>query len=391
MSKGNKFCLVGGITLVITAFLFISPTILRAETGQDNGTIYVAENETVNENYYKAGRSLILDGTFYGDVIVAGENVEINGDVYGDIIAAARTIEVNGEVTGNIRVAAETIKINSAVGKNVNAFGNIVTIGDDAQIGWSALFGAAIFKFDGKVMGNIRGGAGEVTVDGWVDGNTNVAVGQGGDFTLGPNAKLQGNLDYTAPQKVVMDEEAEVWGETNYTPLALKDKDKKSAFLGWGYWFGKINALLGLIIVGLIILSLFKNRARKVVDNMIANSGKSMLWGLILLIATPIVAFIIMFTIVGLPLALIVSALYMVALYLTKIFTALAFGFIFWKFLLKKDLKDINIMWLLVIGVVIFIILTSIPFLGWLIGLVSAIWALGAMIPLRKKEIKAKS
>jgi len=61
------------------------------------------------------------------------------------------------------------------------------------------------------------------------------------------------------------------------------------------------------------------------------NLFRALLQGLILMFILPIIALLLLFTLIGIPLALIISAWWLVATYVARIFTAILVGQIILK------------------------------------------------------------
>ena len=107
--------------------------------------------------------------------------------------------------------------------------------------------------------------------------------------------------------------------------------------------------------------------------------------GIVWLILTPIVCLILMITIIGLPLGIIGLVMYFVVLYMVKVVASYAVGYQVLKWLGAQRAKD---GWVLLLGLVVFMILVAIPFIGWIIKCLLIIWALGALVEFKKEELK---
>jgi hypothetical protein len=85
-----------------------------------------------------------------------------------------------------------------------------------------------------------------------------------------------------------------------------------------------------------------------------------------------------MLTIVGIPLALILLALYLIALYLAKIFVFLLIA----QLLLHGKGRG----WSLLLGLALYEAILLVPFIGWIIALLTFFFGLGALF-MKEKEI----
>ena len=102
-------------------------------------------------------------------------------------------------------------------------------------------------------------------------------------------------------------------------------------------------------------------------------------WGAVILFATPIAAIMVCFTVVGIPIGLIALALYGIAVYLSQIPVALLIGRLIIRRSTEVESKGL-LVGVLALGLVILIILRLIPFLGFWIGLATALFGLGAVV-----------
>jgi cytoskeletal protein CcmA (bactofilin family) len=97
--------LMGGV------FSVVSPA--RAQGIQVTFDDSIASGEVVNNDAVLAGNSVNIDGKVEGDALAVGTSVEINGDVTGSLIAIGQNVVINGTVEGTVYVAAVTLDLGS--------------------------------------------------------------------------------------------------------------------------------------------------------------------------------------------------------------------------------------------------------------------------------------
>lgn len=375
-------------------FLFLSlPIVVFAQTSAFPQNISVAKDEVINDNYIRAANTIDINGTINGDAIMAANTITINGNVAGDVIAAASVININGEVGGNVRVVAMTIQINNKIGRNLNAFGNTVTLTKNSSIGWSLVFAASQIKIDSPVNGKIWGIGSQVTLANSVGTNVDINLGEEGVLTLTPEAKIKGDLNYSGTKDAVIQKGAQVIGETTHKPIPV-ELSKTEKFFSRNWIFLRVIGLFGILLVGVVIISLAKDKTKKITSVMWQQPAKIMLFGLIYLIVIPIALVLLIFTIIGGPLSLIGFCLYLIAVYIARIFTGTLIGQKIFEYIGKRKMepekKEINLIWPMILGTFILFILTSLPYVGWLFGLFAVIWALGGLGEVLKKKKEAE-
>ncbi|MFH1598584.1 MAG: hypothetical protein ABIB97_06020 [Patescibacteria group bacterium] len=371
------------IFLTLAVFITI-PAIALAQSYQAEVT--VSKNEVVDRNLIRAAQTVTIEGRVDGDVIVAANEITISGRVGGDVIAAGNNIRITGSVEGNVRVAGNNVEIDANVGKNLIAFGNTINISEKASVAWSALIFGSTVNQRGQIGGHLDGGAVNFKIYGQVGGDSTIHLSNDGNLTLYEESEIIGTLTYkgeTASQLTL--KSGATVGEKEFVVQKLPSISWK-ALAGWGagfYFFFKLVRLFGLLVVGLVLIALFHKKLYAITEEMLKKPAVYMGWGLVYLIVIPIILFLLLLTVIGIPLALIAGLLYGIVLYLTQIFAGLLIG----KKVLQsinKD-KEVSLTWAMIMGVFLYLILVSIPVIGWLVHLVAVIWILGAMAELLKK------
>jgi len=384
LNKKRFFLFTSLLVAIISLTTLSLASGASAEDSKEN--IYVGKEEIIESNFIQAGGTIDFNGQAQKDVIIAGGTINITGPVKGDVLVIGGTVRINGDVIGNVRGIGTTVEINSKVGKNVNVFGGTVILGEDAEIGWDVLIFASNIEIRGKVGGDVKGGAGNVVLANEVGGNVDLKIDtKDGHLVLYPTTNIKGNLTYTASTEAEIKEGAKIAGETTYKPAILPVAPIKKA-LGTSFFMGKIITLLGLLIVGLIIILLARKTSKTIGQRMTEKPWASLGWGAVYLIVTPIILFLVAITVIGIPLSLITLVVYLISLYLTKIFVGMVLGQKLLKWASKK--QEVSLVWAMLLGVVVFYILTGLPFVGWIISFLGVCWALGAMVEIKKQTLK---
>ncbi|MFH1187498.1 MAG: hypothetical protein V1688_01395, partial [bacterium] len=167
---------------------------------------------------------------------------------------------------------------------------------------------------------------------------------------------------------------------------------QKSKQRFWVFGFGIIISIFSALIIGLIIVSLFKEQALKITKKMTEHPFSSFAWGFVYLIIIPIISFIFLIFIVTIPLTVLMMIFYGIALYLTNIFVAILLGSKILKFSKKPENKEVvqagegeakteksALMKTMIVGVIVYVLIINIPVIGWSVRILAAIWALGAI------------
>ncbi|MAG29152.1 hypothetical protein CL632_03355 [bacterium] len=276
------------------------------------------------------------------DVMAFGGIVDINNPVTQDVLAAGGTVLIQDSVGGDVRALANKIIIDAPVEGNVAVVGNNIEITPKANIS-----GLLWVRGDNVVMnGNIAG-----------DANIKAK-------SFEQNGIISGEL--------IHEEISSSQAPTN-------------AFA----WFFSLTSFFGMLVVGLVLVSIWPKTVRRAITQSIKNPTHDILWGLGILVATPIAIIVLMFTIIGIPLAFILGAGLLVSLYLAKIMVGIILGtYIFGAIRGREIASKYSLLATMVLGVIVLWLVTGIPGIGWILKLLAMIWGLGLLVNLKLNTIK---
>ncbi|PKM87066.1 hypothetical protein CVU83_03450 [Candidatus Falkowbacteria bacterium HGW-Falkowbacteria-2] len=331
------------------------------------------EGQTIDGNLYAAGNNITIDGEIKGDLIAAAQTITVNGRLDGDLIAVGQTITVNGEVNGNIRIAANSGSLNGAVARNVNFIGNSISIGKNARVGWDLLSAAMNTDIMGVIGGNVYGEGDNIILSGKIGKNFNFSGdNRSRNITLAPQAAINGNLTYGEGTTLNMQEGSSVAGEIN--PVKAQPVKGKAMNKLWSI----IYSIFAAIVIGLVIIKPGRKIALGMNELIKHQTGMVFVWGLLTFLVVPMGAIILVFTIIGAPLALILIGLWLIMLWVGKIITAIFVGQTLITRFSRGEETSKTLTIGLMLGVIIAWLLFAIPFIGWLISLVATCIGIGA-------------
>jgi cytoskeletal protein CcmA (bactofilin family) len=369
------------ILLAALSLFLVLPAATQAFEVKSNPSVYIAKDQTVDGNLYAAGQSITIDGNVNGDVICAGQTVDISGDVAGDVICAGQVIIISGKVGGNARVAGNAIALKGEIARNTMAFGATVSLYNDATIGWDMMVGAGNLDIRGKIGGNLHGGAGATIIAGEIGKDVTLSLNSNSQeknsmLAIEKDTKINGNLTYTDQVDANIKDGAQINGEiTRNEPKSKAGKNDGKRWWAFGWGIGWVYSLLASLIVGFVLIGLWKNQVIKMTDNMLAKIKPSISWGFAIIFLTPIAIVLIMITIVGIPLALLILGSWLGAIFISKILIGIMIGRSlmekFWT--RKKDSLPLAVIFGLLTTNIIF----SIPIIGWIIALIGICWGIG--------------
>lgn len=337
----SQFGRIAVLTLVALLCVSTIGGVATAQEQQKTGSIVtIGPDEVHNGDLEATGGDVNIEGTVDGDLTVTGGSVTVSGDVSGDLTVTAGSAIISGNIDGNLLVV-----------------GGDVHIQDQATIGGTT-----------EVTG------GTITVDGTLGGDTQL---DGESVTIGPTATIDGDLIHSA-DSVDISDDAEITGElieqddldaTMLPDVSLPDIPEIAVTPLVGAYIFLANLLLGAVL--LVAAPRFSDHvSEQGVDRPIMSGGV----GIATLIGMPILLGVLFISIIGIPLAFLVSYSFIFVIWVGLVYGAFVIGT--WGL----SLFDINHQWgALALGLTIISLLYALPYGGVLLVAI-ALFGLGAFV-----------
>ena len=405
--------------------------------GRGGEKVVIEEGETIDDDLFVSAREFILKGKVKGDLAVLAQKVRIEKTavVEGDIYAAGQTVEVEGKVKGDIYATGQTIKLGGEVGDDIIAAGYALSVagkagGDFIGAGFSVELPGSLGKdflffgyqalLAGEVGRNARFAGNGIKISGRIGGNVEVDVGEAEEgglppgfpfysglptvpfvppgLTLEEKARIDGNLRYTAREEVSIPAGV-VRGKVEfkkYEPPKRVTPPPRVRAIRWG--LERFRYLVSLLIVGAIMLLAIPNWTRRMADNLKAKPLPSLGWGIVVLVAFAFLILVVGVITVVVSLFLRLLTLSSLArwsfltgfmagavgflslglswVYITRVFTSIAIGAAILQAF--KSQAASGRWWPFVLGVVVLVLVTSIPILGRLLSWLASLAGLGS-------------
>ncbi len=335
------------------------------------GTIII--DDVIEDDVYVAGNNIIIKGTVIGDVVAAGGMVDVRGNITQDLIVAAGDVSIKGKVGDDVRVAAGTLTIDGTIHDDLISFSGNTILSNTGSIGGDIASASGQLDLLGDVGGNVTGSGGEVTLGGAVGGNVDLSTGQ---LVVLPDAYITGNLKYRSPESANVPAGA-VGKETSFLQEEYNKEDSsKFSILSWfiGY--------LSLVLIGLLGIVIWPEQIQNIASKTPEIPGKTFLTGLAIFIASMIIAFLLLITVIGIPLGLILMVLIFAGLYIARIFTGIWLG----KYLFMKMDKESKPWIELALGMFVLLLVSEIPVIGALVYIAATFIPVGNMYFAARKQ-----
>lgn len=284
---------------------------------EKEGTVKVAEGESINDTVFLAGKTAIVAGVVDGDVFAAAERVEVTGEVRGNLYVAGESVTVAGEVSGNVHAAGKNVELDTKIGGSGFLAGQNVVVTEGSDLARGGFLAGESVRLKGRVGRALHFAAEKIEVSGSVERSVR---GYGSQVTVSSSSSVGGDLHVTVPSQdaVEVDDGASVGGETI---IDIKEKKERRAFLYPGFYFGLLAKALAMLLMGLVLVTLFPALLPTAPD-----SSKEVLrdmgFGFVALVATPVVMLIIALTVIGIPVSIVIGMAYGVLLFLSTLVVA---------------------------------------------------------------------
>ncbi len=305
------------------------------------------------------------------------EELKIDNDIRGDLFAAAETLYVDGEIGDNLFAAAGGIVVNGDVRNDVFLAGAYIVINGDIR-GDVKIAGGEVYINSDLITGDVMVMAGKLSVADEVEilGEKEVYSGMLSEGVVDNPVDLSG---YNPESNKVM------FGDKEYN---FDSSGVVTLFTGAGLvmgFFWKLLMLASMILAGYLVLRLFPVLTETTLGTMNKAMVKSTLLGMGVYVVAPLVALVLLFSLIGFKVLVLLAMLGGLCIYLSGVYSSYAVGR--WILVMmgnEKTGRAIPLaLGMFVVELTLFIF-GLLPFIGWLLVFVIRgvlySWATGALV-----------
>lgn len=327
-----------------------------------------------NDNFVTSGS--VSKNQVNHSVFVANNTVNYQDDVKGIAFVAGNSVDVDSVVDYGF-YAANDLKVNGTINNDLFVAGNTITIDQDTIIGRDAYVAGNIINFNSNMEGNLFIAGNSITLNNvTINGDVNLS---GETVKIVGNVNILGTLKYNDNCNIENIDSLKASNKETYKSEDIKNNAKN-------IFSETLTSIAMVIVLGFVLVLLFKNLYNKVVNEINAKDiFMNILWGLVGLIVIPIMAIILLCTVVGVELGVVAILVYIIALLIAMVFASMCVGNLLLTKLFKaKDNAYLSI----TIGVIVLKLLELIPYVGGFIGLMAFLYGLGESFTLFKNREK---
>lgn len=313
-----------------------------------------------------------IEGAVTDDLFAFANELDLTGHVEADAWLAGGALLVAGPVDGHLRAMGQSLSLRSTLGGDLTSAGSVLHLATNAVVLGHLDAAAEQASLEGRVHGRTRVLARAVTLAGEYGGDVRLTAE---DIVVLPGTRIAGDLAYTSPRELFLDPSVLVGGELKRVSPAAPQRTPQSMLVAVSVHSLKAFAAL---LAGLPFLALFPRYAGRATRRLQRTPMRCALAGLSSLLMLPISALLLAFTLVGLPLGLLVGGAVAALLYLGKIIVALAIA----QALLRRTgpQRFSSVALSLLVGIVVLYAVTFLPGIGGYLALLIGILGLGALL-----------
>ena len=359
------------LPLLLVVFMSIPfASVLAESISGDN--IVVESGETLEKTSFLSGENVRVDGDINGTTFITAGNVEVNGTIDGDLFVAGQSTVINGTVKGSVFVAGQNITLNGVVENTIYLAGATLKVTSQTN-GSAFLAGQNIFVEKGTVIEkDVFVGGAKVYQNGVINGDLSSS-----SESLSVDGKIGGDLKYSSQNKADFSSNSEVVGETTWKKIEPKSSESAKSVFTIAFLMKILFSILAPLVVWLFVRWIRPDFWPDLAEKIAASPLRALGFGALAVVLIPVVAILLMITVIGIPLSFILLALYGVTFYVSKIIFSVFIGLWFQN---RFNWSKAGSFWLFLLGLIILSILGVVPIVGMIVGFVIAFFGMGSIV-----------
>ena len=410
-----------GLVFLMSLFLFVFVPSAMAFEGRGDDNVTIEAGEVIEDDLYVGTNKFVLNGTIKGDLIVGASEVLINGTVEGDLWAGAQSVEINGAIMGDAHIGATAVELGEGaeIEEDLVAFGYSLHNKSGSLVGKELVFGGYQALLEGDVAGDVWAGANSLQVNGRIGGNVTTEVGGGetappfNPYQFTPNAptmpivpsgltidvaaEIGGDLTYRSSQTSDIPA-GTVGGNVDFTREVVNTDGSAQSSTGQTVWH-HARRFITLALIGALLIWQVPTFVTRLSNKLQEKPMPSLGWGAVVYFGVPIIIIalfvaasllallfrglqfgnlssLIIFVLLAVVFAFMV-AFVLALLYLTKIIV----GYFVGRLILQRVSPTLaeTPYWSLLLGLLLVVVVSAIPWLGGLVNWIIAIIGVGTL------------
>jgi cytoskeletal protein CcmA (bactofilin family) len=355
------------LTLLL-GFSGVMPEAAEAITFRVGDHVEIPAGEVIADDLYVAGRDVRIRGRVDGDLVVMGGQVTVTGAVRDDLIAAGGEVALQGAVGQSVRAAGGTVTVSGDIGRDLLLAGNRLEQLASSQVQGATVVTGRDLALRGATAGKLQANGRDVLIDGLI-GSADIHAD---DLTVTAGARIAGPLTYASAREADIRPGATIAG-----PVTRTEPEARTWRLPG--WVGTIFLFLVGVLAGAGLALIMPGALSAISRELRRNPWLSLAAGAGILLGVPILAVILMITVIGIPLALSLLVFFAFGMYIAWVLAAIALGDLL---LLRLPIRSVRVRWVAatVLGVALLLALQAIPWVGGLVAVIALMAGFGSVV-----------
>lgn len=347
---------------ILTALLLMFPLVTQAETVVRTGeSVSVASGQVVEQDFYAYAGAVTQSGEIVGDMYAVSGSVTVNGPIGADLTVVGGSVQIHSTIGDDLRVISGETVLAGEVGGDVFVMGGLLKVLSSATVNGNIYFYGGELDTEGTVVGSLLGYADKFVVNGAIGGGIDVT----GDVTLGDKAEVQGGVQYKSARELDRAQNSTIEGSINHLPIDTSESPNNN-------WWLVPSIVWAFTTLGCYLF--LRNSLEGFVGKLKNNATKSGLVGLGAFILLPVLAFILMATVLGIWFGILVLLSWMLLFIVSMLLLPIFVGY--YLFVLFKRKRRLDVLTVLS-GIVVTTLLAIIPVIGGLFLLMGVVTVAG--------------
>jgi cytoskeletal protein CcmA (bactofilin family) len=302
----------------LSALLFTSLfTTVLAQTPDvkmSDGSTASTSPVTESRNVYRVGGNVLTTAPIVGDFYGVGGKVTVEQAVKGDATLAGGSVTVRAPIGDDLRVAAGDVSVESSVGGELYASAGNITLTKTSDITHAVTLYTGHAIVEGKVGGPLKIYAQKILINGELGRDAELSAEQ---IELGPVAVLNGALRYSSNADFKQADGVTIRGAVTPTDSLDERADTprnrewhRQMMVSGPGWVGTTFGFVAVLAAAALFLLLFKAFSERSSGTLRAAPWVAFAAGLGVLFGTPLLAVLLLITLIGIPLGIALMMLF---------------------------------------------------------------------------------
>ena len=375
--------LIRTFLLGLAALAVASP--MAAAGGMDGWDRIGAKVDIIGDNSGSisgAGFDISVKGMTRQSVRLMGGTVQYDGHTDENLWVAGYDVDISGEVVRDATIWGNKILLNAFVGGSATLRGSEIVIEENAAISQGFYASADKVTFGGASIGPVELSGREVIFSG--SARSGLVI-RALSVKITDAARITGDVTIHATGQPDISTEAKISGRVVTGRMGqwqvMRRTYGKRLIVSISLAF---IAAMATFITGLFTLGLARNGVEKIIDNMVEQTFKCGIWGVSALIAIPLLASLLMLTLIGAPLA----ATLIMTLPLIVLLALSATGFAAGEWIFNRTGDEMSLLQRILslgTGLLIIAIAAILPYVGTVFLALAIIFGTGALFLLLRE------